>query len=68
MTESTKSEADKNISAYETQQSFSNLLKGALEKVNDAQVKSDLMTEKLAKGENVDLHNVMIAAQKHLSL
>ena len=32
--------------------------------MNHAQVQSDIMTEKLANGENVQLHDVMIASQK----
>ena len=36
----------------------------AINNVNDAQIKSDEMTVKLAKGENVDLHQVMISAEK----
>ena len=32
--------------------------------MNEAQIVSDELTEKLAKGQNVDLHEVMIASQK----
>ena len=39
-------------------------MKDALNKVNEQQVQTDQLTEKLVKGENVDLHQVMIAAQK----
>ncbi|PLR84208.1 flagellar hook-basal body complex protein FliE [Bacillus canaveralius] len=49
---------------YEAQQNFSAILKESIEKVNEAQQKSDILTEKLAKGENVDLHQVMIESQK----
>lgn len=49
---------------YEAHQSFGSVLKQSIEKVNDYQIQSDIMTEKLAKGENVDLHQVMIASQK----
>ncbi|MDF0725191.1 flagellar hook-basal body complex protein FliE [Cytobacillus sp. S13-E01] len=48
----------------EAHQAFSGMLKDAINSVNDAQLKSDEMTVKLAKGENVDLHEVMIAAEK----
>lgn len=50
--------------AYEAQQSFTSVLKKSIENLNQSQVQSDIMTEKLARGENVDLHQVMIASQK----
>lgn len=46
------------------QKEFSAFLKDALNKVNEQQIQADQLTEKLVKGENVDLHQVMIAAQK----
>jgi flagellar hook-basal body complex protein FliE len=49
---------------FEAQQKFSSVLKESIEKINEAQNQSDQMTEKLIRGENVDLHNVMIASQK----
>ncbi|WP_077211517.1 flagellar hook-basal body complex protein FliE [Bacillus dakarensis] len=49
---------------YESQKKFASVLKESIEKVNEAQIQSDKMTEKLARGENVDLHSVMIASQK----
>ena len=52
------------VSPHEAQQAFSKLLKEAINKVNDEQIKADKMTEKLVKGENVDIHQVMIASQK----
>lgn len=48
----------------QAQKSFASVLKESLNQVNEAQNQSDVMTEKLAKGENVDLHQVMIASQK----
>ena len=48
----------------DAQKAFSAFLKDALNKVNEQQVQADQLTEKLVKGENVDLHQVMIAAQK----
>jgi len=50
--------------SYEAQQSFANTLKDAIASVNNQQITSDAMTEKLIKGEDVELHEVMIAAQK----
>ncbi|MDW0115738.1 flagellar hook-basal body complex protein FliE [Sporosarcina thermotolerans] len=49
---------------FEAQQSFGAYLKDAIQDVNSKQVKSDELTQKLIMGENVDLHNVMITAQK----
>ncbi|CAM3418581.1 flagellar hook-basal body complex protein FliE [Cytobacillus oceanisediminis] len=50
--------------SYAAQQSFSSVLKQTIEKINEAQIQSDVMTEKLARGENIDLHQVMITSQK----
>lgn len=44
--------------------SFSNTLKEAIAKVNDSQLEADKQTEMLAKGKDIDLHEVMITAQK----
>lgn len=52
------------VTPFEAQQSFSKMLKESIEKVNESQIQSDKMTEKLVLGENVDLHEVMIASQK----
>ncbi|KIQ95261.1 Flagellar hook-basal body complex protein FliE [Anoxybacillus thermarum] len=52
------------IKPAEAQRAFSQFLKEAINEVNKQQIESDLLTTKLAKGENVDLHNVMIASQK----
>ncbi|MFC5603059.1 flagellar hook-basal body complex protein FliE [Sporosarcina koreensis] len=49
---------------YESQKSFGSYLKDAIQEVNVKQIESDKMTEKLILGEDVDLHNVMITAQK----
>jgi flagellar hook-basal body complex protein FliE len=49
---------------YEAQKSFTSVLKQSIEKLNESQIQSDVLTEKLARGENVDLHQVMIASQK----
>ncbi|KON89093.1 flagellar hook-basal body protein FliE [Sporosarcina globispora] len=49
---------------FDAQQSFSSVLKQSIEKINNAQIQSDVMTEKLARGESIDLHQVMITSQK----
>lgn len=49
---------------YEAQQSFASVLKESIEKVNESQAASDNLTTKLANGEDVELHDVMIASQK----
>lgn len=55
---------DNRATPAEAQANFANTLKGAIENLNDMQVASDKMTEKLASGEVQDLHQVMITAQK----
>lgn len=52
------------VTSYEAQQSFAATLKTAIESVNNAQIQSDSLTNKLINGEDVDLHEVMIGAQK----
>lgn len=49
---------------FESQKSFGNYLKNAIQDVNAQQIQSDNMTQKLILGEDIDLHNVMITAQK----
>ena len=49
---------------FESQKSFGTFLKDAIQDVNAHQIESDKMTQKLILGESVDLHNVMITAQK----
>ncbi|ADU93591.1 flagellar hook-basal body complex protein FliE [Geobacillus sp. G4] len=48
----------------EAQKQFAAFFKEALNRVNEAQIQADALTEKLVRGENVQLHDVMIAAQK----
>ncbi|MDG5788194.1 flagellar hook-basal body complex protein FliE [Evansella sp. AB-P1] len=48
---------------YEAHASFQQSLNDAIKNVNDAQIKSQVMTERFVRGENVDLHDVMITAQ-----
>lgn len=48
----------------EAQANFANLLKNAINNVNELQVESDIKTEALAMGQINDLHDVMITAQK----
>ena len=52
------------VTSSDAQQTFANSLKDAISKVNDQQIQSDTMTEKLINGGNVELHEVMIASQK----
>ncbi|WP_409293280.1 flagellar hook-basal body complex protein FliE [Peribacillus sp. SCS-37] len=49
---------------FEAQSNFASVLKDSIEKINETQKASEQMTTKLAMGENVDLHQVMIASQK----
>jgi len=48
----------------EVQKNFASFLKDSLNEVNTAQNESDALTNKLAKGEDVDLSQVMITSQK----
>lgn len=48
----------------ETGDSFQKAMSEAMSKVNEAQLESDRMTEKLVTGEADNLHDVMIAAEK----
>ncbi|OIJ09898.1 flagellar hook-basal body complex protein FliE [Anaerobacillus arseniciselenatis] len=52
------------LSSAEAQNNFKSLLSDALHNVNNAQHASAKATEKLARGENIDLHEVMITGQK----
>jgi flagellar hook-basal body complex protein FliE len=54
----------KEISPSDATTNFGELLKNSIEEVNHTQIQSDRMTQKLVRGENVDLHQVMIASQK----
>ncbi|WP_163101502.1 flagellar hook-basal body complex protein FliE [Peribacillus alkalitolerans] len=49
---------------YEAQEKFASVLKESINKVNEAQIQSDKVTERMIRGENVDLHTVMITSQK----
>ncbi|GGE65589.1 flagellar hook-basal body complex protein FliE [Priestia taiwanensis] len=44
--------------------SFSTVLKDAINQVNEAQLASDKATNLLIKGGDIELHDVMIAAEK----
>ncbi|MGQ4664616.1 flagellar hook-basal body complex protein FliE [Metabacillus halosaccharovorans] len=53
-----------NTNQTDNKTSFGETLKQAIDNVNNAQLESDKMTEALATGKNVELHDVMIASQK----
>ncbi|MET3194461.1 flagellar hook-basal body complex protein FliE [Bacillus sp. OAE603] len=48
----------------EIQSKFAGFLKDSINEVNEAGLASSDLTNKLVRGENVDLHNVMIASEK----
>jgi len=48
----------------EAQQDFAKMLTNAIDQLNQAQIDSDTMTQKLVNHEINDLHEVMIAAEK----
>lgn len=52
------------VSNVETKEKFTTMLKDAIGNVNEVQGQSDIMTNKLINGENVNLSDVMITAQK----
>lgn len=59
-----KPDAQPKMNSSESQQIFGEFLKNAINDVNKNQVQSDVFTQKLVRGEDVELHDVMIAAQK----
>ena len=52
------------VTSADAQQQFGNALKQAIAGVNEHQKTSDMMTQKLISGGDVDLFEVMVAAQK----
>ncbi|HEX7065288.1 MAG TPA: flagellar hook-basal body complex protein FliE [Bacillales bacterium] len=52
------------LSAAESGEAFTNMFNNALNEVNQAQIESDEAAKRLINGEAVNLHNVMIAAEK----
>ncbi|MEK4485173.1 flagellar hook-basal body complex protein FliE [Psychrobacillus sp. FSL H8-0484] len=52
------------MSSAEAQENFGDFLKSAIDSVNESQKASDVATEKLIRGEDIELHEVMIASQK----
>lgn len=58
------SNASSTIISSEAQQSFADNLKKAIANVNEQQIASDTLTEKMINGGDVELHEVMVASQK----
>lgn len=54
----------KKTSPHEVNKNFAAMLNESLHTVNESQIQSDKATEKMIKGEKIDLHEVMIASQK----
>ncbi|QPC46340.1 flagellar hook-basal body complex protein FliE [Mangrovibacillus cuniculi] len=52
------------ISPGEAQAQFGAYLQNAIQNVNQNQIQSDVITNKMINGENIQLHDVMIASQK----
>ncbi|SER61252.1 flagellar hook-basal body complex protein FliE [Salipaludibacillus aurantiacus] len=52
------------VTPHEAQKTFKSWLNTAITDINQAQTASRVMTEKVARGEQVDLHDVMITAEK----
>ncbi|PAQ15878.1 flagellar hook-basal body complex protein FliE [Bacillaceae bacterium SAOS 7] len=57
-------ENSKKVSPSEAQENFASTLKNSINELNKVETKSTQMTDKLIRGENVDLHQVLIASQK----
>ncbi|WP_353892102.1 flagellar hook-basal body complex protein FliE [Proteinivorax hydrogeniformans] len=56
-----KANRTKNV---ETSGEFGSFLNDAVRKVNDLELKADDLTNRFASGEDIDIHNVMIAAEQ----
>lgn len=56
--------ADKQVKAVDGGQSFGEILGGALDQVNGAQLKADDMVKKFLTGEIKDIHQVTIATEE----
>lgn len=57
-------ENSKQVSPNEAQGNFASMLKDSINELNKVETKSTQMTDKLIRGEDVDLHQVLIASQK----
>ncbi|WP_066872272.1 flagellar hook-basal body complex protein FliE [Clostridium mediterraneense] len=56
---------DKEESLDKSNNSFSNILKDSLDKVNNKQIESDILTQKMIRGdEEVSIHEVMLAGEE----
>lgn len=53
-----------NTESMKKESSFSDVIKSAIDKVNDMQVDSNNKVKSLIKGEDVSMHDVMISAQE----
>ncbi|MBB5172081.1 flagellar hook-basal body complex protein FliE [Texcoconibacillus texcoconensis] len=51
-------------STHEAQQSFKQMLSDSIRGVNESQKTSEVATQRMARGDDIDLHEVMIAGQK----
>ncbi|WP_342578301.1 flagellar hook-basal body complex protein FliE [Psychrobacillus sp. FSL K6-2843] len=52
------------VSSSQAQENFGDFLQSAINSVNETQKASDVATNKLINGGNIELHEVMIASQK----
>lgn len=55
---------NKTIDITEKSTSFNNVFKEALDKVNDKQLTSNAITEDFISGEDVEIHEVMLATEE----
>ncbi|WP_413789084.1 flagellar hook-basal body complex protein FliE [Bacillus kandeliae] len=54
----------KKVSPSEAQENFASTLKNSINELNKLETESTQMTDKMIRGEDVDLHQVLIASQK----
>ncbi|MBE3569962.1 MAG: flagellar hook-basal body complex protein FliE [Bacillales bacterium] len=54
----------KTAASQQNESNFHDILKNSIKSLNDTQVQADQLSQKLALGDDVDLHEVMIASQK----
>ncbi|OCA83840.1 flagellar hook-basal body complex protein FliE [Pseudobacillus wudalianchiensis] len=59
-----RAETKPEATPYEAQHNFAHFLKESLNQVSQAEAQSNNLTNKLIRGEDVDLHQVLIAGQK----
>jgi len=55
---------DKKVTNTDTSNTFFDMLKSKLDGVNNLQINAENATESFVKGENTDIHNVMLSTEE----